>query len=48
MFCRHLALGKLELNVVTAAVGVVTIGEIDVGKGSCIEVGRVGTCRSTG
>ncbi len=34
-----MALGALELNVITAAVVVVTNGAIDVDKGSCIEVG---------
>ncbi len=38
-----MALGAVELNVVTVIVVVVTVGEIDVGKGQCIEVGRVGT-----
>ncbi len=43
MSCHCVALGTVELNVVTVIVVVGTVGGIDVGKGQCIEVGRVGT-----
>ncbi len=43
MLCRCVALGAAEWNVGTAIVVVVTVGENDIGKGKCIEVGRVGT-----
>ncbi len=43
MLCHCMALGTVELNVVTAIVVVDTVGEIDGGKGKCIKVGRVGT-----
>ncbi len=43
MSCHCMALCAVELNVVTAIVVMVTVGEIDVGKGKWIEVSRVGT-----
>ncbi len=42
------ALGALELNVVTGFVVIATVSEGGVGKGSCIRVGRVGSCQSAG
>ncbi len=48
MLWRLVALGALELNVVTGVVVVATVSEGGVGKGNCNEVGRVGSCRSAG
>ncbi len=48
MLCRCVALGALELNIITIIVVVTTVGEGGVGKDNCIGVGRVGTCRSAG
>ncbi len=43
MSCHCMALVLAEMNVVTAIVVVGSVGEIDVGKGKYIKVGRVGT-----
>ncbi len=43
MLRRCVALGTLEMNVVTVVVVVATANEGGVGKGKCVWVGRGGT-----
>ncbi len=45
MSCRCLALGALELNVVTTVVVVVVFSGVVGGKAGRIGVGKVGSCR---